>query len=140
MKMLHEEMDADDSDDDYETPTKCIKTREPVSVRCGIEFIDYEGRIDGDSHVQLLNSISPKEIILVRSHLNIDNFKHVLKNRLSSLQKVYTPRLNEIIDCTKERHIFQLKLKDSLLSNLNFVKVGQKEIEVAWIRGRIDYS
>ena len=51
---------------------------------------------------------------------------------------VLTP-FRQIIDCTKERNIYQLKLKDSLLSNLNFVKVGQKEIEVAWIRGRIDY-
>ena len=39
------------------------------------------------------------------------------------------------IDATKERHIYQLKLKDSLLNNLNFVKVGHKEIQVAWLRG-----
>jgi hypothetical protein len=32
-----------------------------------------------------------------------------------------------------------LKLKDSLLSNLNFVRVGSKDIEVARIRGRVDY-
>jgi len=65
-------------------------------------------------------------------------FEKIDCSKLNSIS-VYSPRLNEIIDATKERHIYQIKLKDSLLSNLNFVKVGQKEIEVAWIRGRIDY-
>lgn len=134
-----QEIPEEESEEEYVTPTKCIKTREPVSVRCGIEFIDYEGRIDGESQTQLLNSIQPKEIIIVRSGLNIETYKQNLKLKIASCQTVYSPRLNEIIDATKERHIYQIKLKDSLLSNLNFVKVGQKEIEVAWIRGRIDY-
>jgi cleavage and polyadenylation specificity factor subunit 2 len=136
---IHEEEEEEEDEEEYIAPTKCIKTKEPVSVRCGIEFIDYEGRIDGESQTQLLNSIQPKEIIVVRSGLNIESYKRNLREKIASCQAVYSPRLNEIIDATKERHIYQIKLKDSLLSNLNFVKVGQKEIEVAWIRGRIDY-
>jgi len=135
MEVTEEEVE----EEEYETPTKCVKTREPVSVRCGIEYIDCEGLIDGESQVQLLNQIQPTEIIVVRTQPNIDLYRRQLRERISSAQKVYSPRLNEIVDATKERHIYQLKLKDSLLSNLNFVKVGQKEIEVAWIRGRIDY-
>ncbi|CAG5104393.1 Oidioi.mRNA.OKI2018_I69.chr1.g1231.t1.cds [Oikopleura dioica] len=44
---------------------------------------------------------------------------------------------HEFIDATKESFIYQLKSKDSLLSNLNFVRVGSKDIEVARIRGRV---
>ena len=70
----------------FQTPTKCIKTKEPVSVRCGIEFIDYEGRIDGESQTQLLNSIQPKEIIVVRSGLNIESYKRNLREKIASCQ------------------------------------------------------
>lgn len=57
-----------------------------MSVRCGIEFIDYEGRIDGESQTQLLNSIQPKEIIVVRSGLNIESYKRNLREKISSCQ------------------------------------------------------
>ena len=105
-------------------PTKCIKTRELVSIRCSVAFIDYEGRIDGESQAQLLGTIQPVELILVRAKSTlVDNYIKNLKNKIQSIKNVYSPKLNEIIDATKERHIYQLKLKDSLLSNLNFVKV-----------------
>lgn len=124
-------------EEELKIPTKCIKTRELVSIRCAVEFIDYEGRIDGDSQAQLLGTLQPKEMILVRTNsTHVDKYIQLLKSKIPSMKNVYSPKLNEIIDATKERHIYQLKLKDSLLSNLNFVKVGHKEIEVAWVQGR----
>ena len=68
----------------FQTPTKCVKTREPVSVRCGIEYIDCEGLIDGESQVQLLNQIQPTEIIVVRTQPNIDLYRRQLRERISS--------------------------------------------------------
>ena len=108
-----------------------------MSIRCAVEFIDYEGRIDGESQAQLLGTIQPKEMIVVRTKsAKIDEFIKILKSKIPSVKNIYSPKLNEIIDATKERHIYQLKLKDSLLSNLDFVKVGHREIEVAWVQGR----
>jgi len=129
-----------EEEEEEKIPTKCIKTRELVSIRCAVEFIDYEGRIDGDSQSQLISTIQPKELILVRTKTGqVEEYMKLLKSKIPTLKNIFSPRLNEIVDATKERHIYQLKLKDSLLSNLNFVKVGHREIEVAWVQGRIDY-
>jgi len=38
-----------------------------VSIRCSIEFINFEGRVDGESQLQLLSTIKPKELILIRT-------------------------------------------------------------------------
>ena len=32
-----------EEEEEEKIPTKCIKTRELVSIRCAVEFIDYEG-------------------------------------------------------------------------------------------------
>ena len=47
--------------------------------------------------------------------------------------KILTPRLFENVDATTERHIFQVKLKDSLFSSLLFAKA--KDTEIAWVEG-----
>ena len=87
----------------------------------------------------MINTIQPKELLLVRTKSAFaENYGKLLKSKLPGLE-VHCPGLNEIIDATKERHIYQLKLKDSLLNNLNFVKVGHKEIQVAWLRGKIQW-
>lgn len=135
-----EQKEEDQEEEEEKVPTKCIKTREQVSIRCNIEFIDFEGRVDGESQLQLLSTIRPKEIILIRSkRAFVERFVTDLKAKVPGLSQVHVPKPNQIVDATKERHIFQLKLKDSLLSNLNFVRVGDKEIEVAWVKGRVDY-
>ena len=84
-----------------QTPTKCVKTREPVSVRCGIEYIDCEGLIDGESQVQLLNQIQPTEIIVVRTQPNIDLYRRQLRERISS----GTEKINSFLKITKKNFI-----------------------------------
>lgn len=125
--------------EEEKAPTKCIKTREQVSIRCSIEFINFEGRVDGESQLQLLSTIKPKELILIRTKEKYKEklFKDI-KSRVQGI-RIHMPVHHELIDATKESFIYQLKLKDSLLSNLNFVRVGSKDIEVARIRGRVDY-
>ena len=46
-----------EEEEEEKTPTKCIKYPESVSIRCAVEYIDYEGRIDGESQESLKNII-----------------------------------------------------------------------------------
>ena len=46
-----------EEEEEEKTPTKCIKYPESVSIRCAVEYIDYEGRIDGESQENLKNII-----------------------------------------------------------------------------------
>lgn len=52
--------------------------------------------------------------------------------------KVFTPKVMEIVDATTESHIYQVKLKDSLVSALEFSKA--RDAELAWVDGQLDFS
>ena len=56
----------------------------------------------------------------------------------SSDNKAFIARKGETIDATIESHIYQVRLKDSLLSSLSFGKA--RDAEVAWIDGRLTYQ
>lgn len=51
--------------------------------------------------------------------------------------KVFTPKRNEIVDATTERNIYQVKLKDSLVSSLKFAK-AKDGAELCWIEAAIE--
>lgn len=66
---------------------------------------------------------------------------HVGKNPdgLPSDNKVFIARKGETVDATIESHIYQVRLKDSLLSSLTFGKARDGG-EVAWIDSRLTYQ
>lgn len=49
--------------------------------------------------------------------------------------KVFTPHRGETIDATTETHIYQVRLTEALVSELEFQK--GKDAEIAWINGKI---
>ena len=50
--------------------------------------------------------------------------------------KLFTPKRHEIVDATTERNIYQVKLKDSLVSSLKFAK-ARDGAELCWIEAAI---
>lgn len=65
---------------------------------------------------------------------------HLGKSTDSSISdnKAFIARRGETIDATIESHIYQVRLKDSLLSSLKFGKT--RDAEVAWIDARLTYQ
>lgn len=49
--------------------------------------------------------------------------------------KVFAPKLGETVDATTETHIYQVRLTEALVSELEFQK--GKDAEIAWINGAI---
>lgn len=49
--------------------------------------------------------------------------------------RVFTPQRGEVIDVTSENHIYQVRLTDALVSQLDFQKA--KDAEVAYINAQI---
>ena len=49
-----------------EAPTKCVVTRTDLHVRCKVQYIDFEGRSDGDSILKVVASMKPRRAIVVR--------------------------------------------------------------------------
>ncbi|MGH0151590.1 UNVERIFIED_CONTAM: hypothetical protein FKN15_031747 [Acipenser sinensis] len=128
-----EPMDQDLSD----VPTKCISTTESIEIKARITYIDYEGRSDGDSIKKIINQMKPRQLVIVHGP---PEASHDLAESCKAFSgkdiKIYTPKLQETVDATSETHIYQVRLKDSLVSSLQFCKA--KDAELAWIDGMLD--
>ncbi|XP_033637127.1 cleavage and polyadenylation specificity factor subunit 2-like [Asterias rubens] len=117
-------------------PTKCVSREVTMEVKCSVNFIDFEGRSDGESIKKLITQVKPRQLIIV--HGAEEPTQHLAEYCRLQLAgtKVFTPSINETMDATMESHIYQVRLKDSLVSSLNFSKA--KDAELAWIDGMLD--
>ncbi|CAH1111258.1 unnamed protein product [Psylliodes chrysocephalus] len=117
-----------------EQPTKCIVLQRTVQVNCQVQYIDFEGRSDGESLMKILTQLKPRRVIVVRG--TEENTAVIEKHCLENMQgRVFTPSRGEIVDATSETHIYQVRLTDALVSQLSFQKA--KEAEVAWLSAHI---
>uniref|UniRef100_H2S8R2 Cleavage and polyadenylation specificity factor subunit 2 n=1 Tax=Takifugu rubripes TaxID=31033 RepID=H2S8R2_TAKRU len=117
-------------------PTKCISNVESLEIRARVTYIDYEGRSDGDSIKKIINQMKPRQLVIVHGPPEASLDLAESCKAFSKDIKVYTPKLQETIDATSETHIYQVRLKDSLVSSLQFCKA--KDTELAWIDGVLD--
>uniref|UniRef100_A0A671SQ14 Cleavage and polyadenylation specificity factor subunit 2 n=1 Tax=Sinocyclocheilus anshuiensis TaxID=1608454 RepID=A0A671SQ14_9TELE len=128
-----EPMEQDLSD----VPTKCTSTTQALDIRARVTYIDYEGRSDGDSIKKIINQMKPRQLIIVHGPPEASqDLAESCKAFSGKDIKVYTPKLQETVDATSETHIYQVRLKDSLVSSLQFCKA--KDTELAWIDGVLD--
>ncbi|KAL3873495.1 hypothetical protein ACJMK2_036605 [Sinanodonta woodiana] len=121
-----------------EVPTKCISVTVTLDMNANIQYIDFEGRTDGESMKKILSQIKPRQLVLVHGSAEAT---YALADYCRSTPglvqgKVFTPSLGEIVDATTESHIYQVKLKDYLVSALDFAKA--RDAELAWIDGKLD--
>uniref|UniRef100_A0A8C0C4H9 Cleavage and polyadenylation specificity factor subunit 2 n=1 Tax=Balaenoptera musculus TaxID=9771 RepID=A0A8C0C4H9_BALMU len=128
-----EPMDQDLSD----VPTKCISTTESIEIKARVTYIDYEGRSDGDSIKKIINQMKPRQLVIVHGPPEASqDLAECCRGFGGKDIKVYMPKLHETVDATSETHIYQVRLKDSLVSSLQFCKA--KDAELAWIDGVLD--
>ncbi len=113
-----------------------------------LSFIEFEGVSDGESIKRLLSQIKPRQLILIHgssdaTHHLADYAKangmrrvcaHVLCAGIAP-DRVFTPRVGDVVDATIESHIYQVTLSDSLMCSLLFQPV--KDAELSWIDAKI---
>uniref|UniRef100_A0A182NLA6 Cleavage and polyadenylation specificity factor subunit 2 n=1 Tax=Anopheles dirus TaxID=7168 RepID=A0A182NLA6_9DIPT len=115
-------------------PTKCIQARKPIEVHAQVQFIDFEGRSDGESLLKILSQLRPRRVVVVRG--SPANTTHIAEHCQQNIgARVFTPNRGEIIDATTETHIYQVRLTEALVSQLEFQK--GKDAEVAWVDAQI---
>uniref|UniRef100_A0A2L2YDG7 Cleavage and polyadenylation specificity factor subunit 2 n=1 Tax=Parasteatoda tepidariorum TaxID=114398 RepID=A0A2L2YDG7_PARTP len=119
-----------------EVPTKCVALMQTLDIKSSVQYIDFEGRSDSESIKKILSMIKPRRLIIVRG--TPESTEALVNYCVSGAVpgKVFTPHLLEIVDATTESHIYQVKLKDSLVSSLDFVK-SKDDVELAWVDGEI---
>uniref|UniRef100_A0A915AJI3 Cleavage and polyadenylation specificity factor subunit 2 n=2 Tax=Parascaris univalens TaxID=6257 RepID=A0A915AJI3_PARUN len=122
--------------EEREWPTKCISQITKMEVLCKVEFIDFEGRSDGESVKKILSQVKPKQLVIVHGSAAATRHLAQYASETGIVQgKIFTPRLGEIVDATIESHIYQVTLSDALMSSLIFQTV--KDAELSWLDARI---
>lgn len=117
-----------------EVPTKCISMVQTLDINASVQFIDFEGRSDCDSIRKILTMIKPRRLIIVRGSPEATESLASYCITTGIVQgKIFQPKLWETVDATTESHIYQVKLKDSLVSSLNFTR--SREVDLAWLDG-----
>lgn len=117
-----------------EVPTKCVAATVTLDINANIQYIDFEGRSDGESMKKIISQIRPKQLMLVHGSREATESMAEYCCRLDGV-KIHCPRLGENVDATRESHIYQVRLRDYVVSALDFAKA--KEIELAWVDGQV---
>eukprot|EP00116_Pleurobrachia_bachei_P003319 sb/3463581/ len=117
-----------------EIPTKCVTSRIKTQVNCRVKFIDFEGRSDGESIKRILSAVlKPRQMIII--HGTPDSSRHLAefcsKSKDMGVSHIFVPGVGETVNATSERHIYQVKLKDALVTAAKFSRA--KDAELAWI-------
>lgn len=126
--------DLDMTDPPEEVPTKCITSTVTVKVAAQVQFIDFEGRSDGESLQKILSQLRPRRLILIRG--TPDSTRAMMQHcQQWTDARIFAPSLGEIIDVTTETHIYQVRLTDALVTSLDLKK--GKDAELAWLDAQI---
>jgi cleavage and polyadenylation specificity factor subunit 2 len=93
-----------------EVPTKCISTTRTLHVAAQINFIDFEGRSDGESLLKIVTQLKPRRILLIKGTKEGTNYMANFCKKLTE-GKVLTPKTGDVVDATTETHIYQVNYK-----------------------------
>ncbi|XP_045452922.1 probable cleavage and polyadenylation specificity factor subunit 2 isoform X1 [Melitaea cinxia] len=113
-----------------EIPSKCVSSMRQVQIRANIQYIELEGRCDGESLLRVVAHAKPRAIIGLRA--GPAALKTLAKHCESEgIEQIFTPKRGEIVDATTESHIYQVKLTDGLLAGVWWKQAG--DAELAWL-------
>lgn len=112
-------------------PTKCVSIVATLHVQAKLHLFDFEGRSDGESVKNLVSQMKPRRLILVRGSPESTAYMADYCRAYVD-DKILQPQTGETVDATTENYIYQVKLKDSLVSSLEFHTTGDG-VELAWV-------
>ncbi|CAF3339884.1 unnamed protein product [Rotaria socialis] len=120
-------------------PYKTIRDKRELKINAKVIYVDFEARSDRESIEKLLNQIKPKNLIFIHGTQDcIEQLEKYCTVKQIVQGRIFSPRVGEIVDATTERNLYQIKLKDSLLSSITFSKT--RDVDVAWVDGVISHG
>lgn len=115
-------------------PKKCVSIVATLTIQAKLYLFDFEGRSDGESVKNLVSQVKPRRLILVRG--SPESTAYMAEYcRAYVDDKILQPKTGETIDATTENHIYQVKLKDSLVSSLDF-QTTKDGVNLAWVAAK----
>ena len=135
----------EEAQENTEIPTKCVQQNLTVTIKAQIQYIDFEGRSDGESMMKLIMQVKPRRVVIVRGSTKaceeMAKIANTVTNEIAvgNNKKVFLPKTGEFIDATTESYIYQVRLPDSLMSKLSFQHAKDNAF-LAWVDGSLTFE
>ncbi|XP_063387739.1 probable cleavage and polyadenylation specificity factor subunit 2 [Cydia fagiglandana] len=119
-------------EEEMEIPSKCLTTVRQVPIKASVQYIELEGRCDGESLLRVVAQAKPRAIVGLRANqAALQTLRKYCETE--GIEKIFTPERGETVDATTESHIYQVKLTDAVMSSLSWKQAGGAEL--AWLSG-----
>eukprot|EP00043_Microstomoeca_roanoka_P017986 m.189803 g.189803 ORF g.189803 m.189803 type:complete len:354 (-) comp16747_c0_seq23:1438-2499(-) len=114
-------------------PTKVITLHADIQVQCQFHRVDFEGRTDGESMKRIMEHVKPRNLVLVHGAPDTTkSFASFCRESLG-IENIIMPHYGQPVEITSGRNIFQVKLREALVSALELHEAG--DYRVAWVDG-----
>lgn len=94
-------------------PMKTVSDVKTLNIACDITYIDFEGRSDGESVKKMIAMMKPRRVIAVHGSLaavsSLASYCDTIKSDVAFIEKVFTPKVGQIVDATTESNIYQVR-------------------------------
>jgi len=126
---------AEEQEIDEGPPTKWLNLKKLVEIAAKIEYVDLEGRADGVSVKNIIKAMEPRRIVVV--HGSSESTKRFCRDcaKLEFKPFVVAPQINERVDLTSDLNMYNIKLDNSLLSQVQWMSCGN--YDVGYITGQL---
>eukprot|EP01126_Amoeba_proteus_P040381 TRINITY_DN4306_c0_g1_i2.p1 TRINITY_DN4306_c0_g1~~TRINITY_DN4306_c0_g1_i2.p1 ORF type:complete len:322 (-),score=68.84 TRINITY_DN4306_c0_g1_i2:175-1140(-) len=118
-------------------PTKCVLQTVKVTILCGIQYIDFEGRSDGRSVKKILSHVQPRKLVLVHGGPESTSHLALCCSKMTDGPKsIYQCKVGETVDVTEATDLYRIHLKSNLFDSLKFVSLPNNTL-VSYVDGII---
>ena len=99
--------------DEEKIPMKTVSDVKTLNIACGVTYIDFEGRSDGESLKKMIAMMKPRRVIAVHGTVaavsSLASYCESIKSDVAFIEKVFTPKVGQIVDATTESNIYQVR-------------------------------
>lgn len=94
-------------------PRECETATKTLVIRCGIGYVDLEGRADGPSYKNIIKMLKPRKVVIV--HGNPEPTRSMVQSCIeAAIQTVVAPRLGETADVSSDVGMWRIELEAGL--------------------------
>lgn len=121
-------------------PSKLVITRETITVRLQIEFVDFAGIHDKRSLHMLIPLIQPRKLILIGGSRDettalASDCRKLFSESEGSAIDIYTPGVGATVDASVDTNAWVVKLAPALVKQLKWQSV--RGLSIATVTGRL---
>lgn len=136
-KTAVEEKTKTKEEKEEEIPYKIVEETVPISVQCSIAYFEFSGRPNGTSVRNILQQLHPRKLILIHGSYSDSELLRKYCSEKKICEQIEVVRENQLIDISLDTIMFKVKLREQLLSETRFVRIGA--FDLGFIEGTYQF-